>query len=196
MKNDFSALYDFINSAVKSRKYPESTAQTLRAALKLYESELNEEEKQSIGTFKQNIEQIAQGVFTKNKLKFSATSLATYKYRVQKVLNDYESYGTDPAKMASWTPKVRQSSRKSTKSTKDAPRNKDGDTEGTDTQTDLKVPSGMHKIELALRSESPPFILVLPRDIQQYEVTTITSILSSLTQHGDNGGQNTKEDER
>lgn len=106
MDKNFKDLYEFVNSAVKSRKYPESTAQTLRAALKLYEQELNEEEQGSIDSFRKNIDQIAQAVFGKNKLKFSATSLATYKSRVLKVVNDYEKYGTDPTKMASWSPKL------------------------------------------------------------------------------------------
>src|SRR5688572_12350319 len=115
MDQGTSALHDFINSAVKSRKYPESTAQTLRAAVKLYEQELNEEEQKSVELFRKNLEQIANAVFNKNKLRFSAGSLATYKSRVIKVINDYEKYGTDPSKMAAWNPRVVVRAKKASK---------------------------------------------------------------------------------
>ena len=101
----FEVLYDFINRAVKSRKYVESNASGLRVALKLFEAELNEEELNSLDVFKKNIEQIYQNVFSKNK-NFSAGSLATYKSRILKVLADYEKYGLDATKMANWSPKI------------------------------------------------------------------------------------------
>src|SRR3989338_7606501 len=98
-------LYEFIDRAVKSRKYPDNTGMALKTALKLFEAVLNEEERNSIDVFSKNIEQIYQNVFSKNK-NFSASSLATYKSRVTKVLSDYEKYGVDPTKMANWSPKV------------------------------------------------------------------------------------------
>jgi|SRR3989338_7171482 len=102
---NYQALYEFIDRATKSRKYPEATAQTLRAALKVYDSELNDDERAAIAKFKENFEQITRSVFTKNSTKFTASSLTTYKSRVQKVLADYDKYG-DPTKMNSWSPKV------------------------------------------------------------------------------------------
>lgn len=98
-------LYDFIERAIKSRKYPENTGLSLKSALKLFERELNEDEKNSLDQFKRNIEQIYQTVFSKNK-EYSADSLAVYKSRVLKAINDYEKYGTDPNKMANWIPKI------------------------------------------------------------------------------------------
>jgi hypothetical protein len=101
----FHQLYDFIDRAVKSRKYPANTGGALKTALNLFEKELNDEEKDSIETFKNNLDAIYNSVFQHNK-DFSATSLATYKSRVVKVLGDFEKYGTGPSKMANWSPKV------------------------------------------------------------------------------------------
>ncbi|HEV7702011.1 MAG TPA: hypothetical protein VGO63_01025 [Candidatus Paceibacterota bacterium] len=103
-KQNFKNLYDFINRAVKSRKYPENTGSALKTALKLFEEELNEEEVKSINEVKKNIGQISNSIFAKGK--FSAGSLATYKSRVIKVINEYEKYGSDAAKMANWSPKI------------------------------------------------------------------------------------------
>ena len=105
MKN-FNSLYEFLDRAVKSRKYPPNTVLGLKTALKLFELELHEEEKSSIKKFKENLEQIYQNVCTKNGKKFSSDSLYTYKLRVTRVLNDYEKYGEDATKMAGWSPKL------------------------------------------------------------------------------------------
>lgn len=101
----FQELYSFVDRAMRNRKYPEATAQALRAALKLYDAELSDEEKASLEKVKKDFEQITRSVFGKNATKFSASSLTTYKSRVQKVFADYEKYG-DPAQMNSWSPKV------------------------------------------------------------------------------------------
>ncbi len=98
-------IYDFVDRAIKSRKYPENTGMALKTALKLFDAELNDEERNSVEEFRKNIDQIYQSVFSKNK-NFSAGSLATYKSRVLKALSDFEKYGIDPTKMAGWSPKV------------------------------------------------------------------------------------------
>lgn len=108
---NFQSLYDFIDRAIKSRKYPENTGMSLKSALKLFEAELNEEENNSVDEFSKHLEQIYQSVFSKNK-NFSAASLATYKSRVGKVLADYKKYGMDPIKMVSWLPKIIKRSKK------------------------------------------------------------------------------------
>ena len=112
----FQELYDFVDRAIRSRKYPDNTGMSLKTALKLFEVELNEDERNSINEFRKNLEQVYQSVFAKNK-HFSAGSLATYKSRVAKVLADYEKYGTDPTKMANWSPKMIRRSKKSITST-------------------------------------------------------------------------------
>jgi len=101
-------LWDFIKSAERSRKYPPNTALGLRNALKLFETELNEEEAQSLDVFKDHLEQIYRGVFEKNKNRMSVGSIETYKTRVKRVLSDYGKYGLEPSKFASWSPTVKR----------------------------------------------------------------------------------------
>lgn len=115
--NKFVALYDFVDRAVKNRKYPSNTAHGMRAALRMFEVEINEEEKASIDKFRDNLDQIYQSVSIKNK-DVAASSLMSYKSRVSKVLKDYERYGVDPTKMANWSVKtiVRQRKEASTES--------------------------------------------------------------------------------
>lgn len=183
MEKDTTALGDFIDSAVRSRKYPENTAMGLRAALKLFEAELNDEEKASIRLFTDRLEQIYSSVCAKNQLKFSAASLATYKSRVVKVLTDYQKYGVDPTKMANWSPKVITRTKRSP--SKDDTPEVDTKSAANDGVVDQVVatPKNMHKIELALRVDTP-ITLVLPRDLRPHEVATITAILKSLTSNG------------
>lgn len=105
-QTQFKDLYTFIERAVKSRKYPDNTGYALKVALSLFESELNDEEHNSLDVFKKNLDQIYRSVCSKNSTKYSAGSLATYKARVIRTVKDYEHYGIDPTKMASWNPKI------------------------------------------------------------------------------------------
>lgn len=107
MTKVMDTLRDFIDSAERSRKYPTNTAVALKNALKLFEAELNEEEALSLDTFKDHLDQIYHSVFEKNKNRMSVGSLATYKARVNRVLGDYEKYGSDPTKFATWSPAVK-----------------------------------------------------------------------------------------
>lgn len=170
-------LYEFIEVATRNRKYPTSTAQGLRAAVKLFDSELNDDERDSLDKIKANLDQIYQGVFAKNK-NFTAASLATYRSRLLKVINDYEKYGTDPTKMANWNPKVIVRRPKKVKSTQDktvgraeSPQNSAGDTAPT--------PGNMHRLELALRP-GVKFIVIIPQDIKETEAATLNALLTSL----------------
>lgn len=183
-------LYDFIETATRNRKYPPSTAQGLRAAVKLFDGELNEDERNSIDKVKDNLEQIYQGVFAKNK-NFTAASLATYKSRMLKVINDYEKYGTDPTKMTNWNPKVIVRAKRS--SPKTAPVSGQVATAPPAEAQPEAIPSNMHKIELALRPDAK-FVLIVPRDLKASEVETLKAILTSLiVQQGDKGQSDEQE---
>jgi hypothetical protein len=177
MAKNFQDLFEFIDRAVKSRKYPENTARGLKASLKLFEPVLNEEELQSLDVFEKNLDQIYHSVTLKNGKNFNASSLAVYKSRIIKIINDYKKYGLDPTKMASWTPKtITRSSRKkdssSSPSTDDLP----------ETSPSPISTNEMHKIELSLRPDSnKKFIIIVPRDITLVENSTIKAILDSLT---------------
>lgn len=106
MPETIPTLIDFITAAERSRKYFSAAASGIRTALRLFESVLTDDEKASIDVFKQRFEQIFQEVFNKYSTKYSAGSLQTYKKRIVRLLNDYYTYGKDPAKMASWSPKT------------------------------------------------------------------------------------------
>lgn len=173
--NNFKTLKEFIDRAVKSRKYPEATAQTLRAALNLYEPTLNDEERNSLDEFSKNFEQITASVFSKNANRFNVSSLTTYKSRVQKVLNDFDKYG-DPAKMNSWNPKVRAHTKKAFSKVQVNTEKAENVIQGVSD----KIPENMHKIELALRADAK-FIIVVPRDMNKSEAATIKAIIDSLT---------------
>ena len=178
-------LYDFIDTATRNRKYPISTAQGLRAALKLFDGELSDEERKSVDSIKGNIEQIYQSVFAKNK-NFTAASLATYKSRMLKVINDYEKYGTDPTKMSSWNPKVITRSKRSARDTNTRSEGIDVQDSSPDVAQDV-IANNMHKIELALRADTK-FVLILPRDLKQTEVDVLNNLLTSLVFDGGEDG--------
>ena len=182
-------IYEFIDRAERSRKYPTSTAQGLKAAVKLFESELNDEEKASVDTIKQNLDQIYQSVFNKNK-NFTAASLATYKSRIVKVINDYEKYGSDATKMSNWTPKVINRVKRATTSVTNRVSDEPGLPNPVQPENDglsVTVPANMHKIELALRPDAK-FIIIVPRDLREAEVATLKAILDSLAVHGGGDG--------
>ena len=101
----FKDLYEFVDSAVKNRKYAPNTAHGIRTALKLFELEINEEEKDSLDKFKENFEQVFRGVTLKNK-NMTAGSLLSYKSRIKRLLEQYENYGSDAVKMNNWSVKA------------------------------------------------------------------------------------------
>ena len=121
MKQNIDSLYDFINAAEKSRKYAPNSAAGLRSALRLFQKELNEEEKSSTSLFRQNFNQIYQQVVNKNISSYNASSLDVYRKRILRLLSDYEKYGIDPTKLSTWTPKVRMVIRDTTKLKKQPP---------------------------------------------------------------------------
>lgn len=171
----FEVLYDFLDRAVKSKKYPENTAISVKTALKLFEKELSEEESNSVDEFKKNIEHIYSRVFSKNK-NFSAGSLATYKSRVLKVVNDYQKYGIEPAKMASWSPKI---TIRSKRKLPNAHSKDDQDIQIAKEEANL-TQIGFNRIELSLRSDCKCTIVV-PVDMTAIECSKIKAVLDSLS---------------
>lgn len=174
-------LNDFIDKAERSRKYPTSSAQGLKAAVKLFDTELNDEERASLDLFEQNIDQIYQSVFNKNK-NLTVSSLATYKSRVLKAISDYKKYGTDATKMSNWQPKVVTRAKRSGPKRDEVPTANDAPV-GLQ-NNELAVPDGMTKLELALRPDMK-FVLVVPYDLRASEVVTIKSILDSLSSNNE-----------
>lgn len=172
MKQNLEDLYDFIDRAVKSRKYLPATGHVLRSALKLFEHEVNDEERNSLAIFQKNLEQIYHSVATKNGKKFSASSLATYKSRVIRLLADFEKYGADPTKMAAWNPPkpiVKQSK-------KQIPFEKQNPTDEMDqmqseNSTSIPQTKDVNKLEIVMESGKKMLALIptdaTPKDIQK-----------------------------
>ncbi|HSX10075.1 MAG TPA: hypothetical protein VLF93_08030 [Candidatus Saccharimonadales bacterium] len=170
MNDIVNQLTDFIEIAKKNRKYPSGTAIGRSAALNLFAQELNEQERNSIETFKNNFDQIYQSVYNKNKSKMSIESLETYKGRINKLIKDYEEYGVDPSKLANWNRparKVRQSASISKKNKKSGPVDEEKNQTNI-TNNDLEL----SRYELPLRPGTKAIILI-PSDITKSEVSKL-----------------------
>lgn len=172
MSTVIEALQDFINTAERNRKYPRATAGGRRAALKLFESELTDEERESLDTFKAHLEQIYQDVFNKNKSKMDLKSLQTYRNRLNTLILDYEKYGVDPVKMANWNRSVRRLSKKEEKK---------NDKEQFQLAKEIEKYKevNMSRFELPLRSGVRAIILV-PSDVTKDEVNKIRKYIDFL----------------
>lgn len=100
-------LNQFITRAERDRKYAPNTAAGLRAALNMFASAMNEEEKESLEVLEAHLEPIYNEVYRQKSGKMSSQSLQTYYTRVKRVLHDHNTYGADPIKMATWNPQRR-----------------------------------------------------------------------------------------
>lgn len=148
----FNSLYEFIDIAEKNRKYLPNTATNYRTPLRLVESELTDEEKNSIDLVKTHLNEIFTLLYSKNSSNLSASSLEVYKRRVHGLINDYEKYGNDPAKMAAWD---RNNQPKKSKDFK-----KDNSSKEIDSQKGKSFPS----LSSSPSVEIGEFGLVLPND--------------------------------
>jgi hypothetical protein len=167
----FTNLYDFIDFAKANKKYPESTANNLKSALKIFEKELNTEELKSIEMVEDSIGEIFRSLVITNKNK-SIVSLNTYKARLLKVIKDYKRYGREPSKIQNWFAKTRKSTPLLIK--KDKPdKNKIKLSNPIDTPVD-----NCHKIELSL--EHGRAQILIPKDITDKDAKTIKNIIDSL----------------
>lgn len=174
MSTVIKTLHDFIDTAERNRKYPAGTASGRRAALRLFESELNDEERESLDTFKLHIDQIYNNVFTKNPSKMTAESLLTYRNRLNALISDYEKYGTNPIKMANWNRPVRKLNPK----TKEAPKREEKQVKLAQEQEVYKD-IDMSRFELPLRPGVKAIILV-PSDISKSEVEKLRGYINFL----------------
>jgi len=170
----FTYLYDFIDFAKANRKYPESTANNLKSALKIFEKELNPEELKSINMVADSIEEIFRSVAIANKDK-SIISLNTYKARLLKVITDYKRYGADPGKIQKWVIKEKKSTPLFTSKDK---------TDKNKITLSAPIPSpvdNVHKIELAIGNNERA-VISIPRSIQAKDIKLIKNILDSLAE--------------
>ncbi len=176
MNDNFQNLYDFIDSAVRSRKYANSYAYALKVALKLFEEELNEDEKGSISVFKERMEQIYKSVFVKNSKRFSASSLATYKSRVLRVLRDYETYGLDPTKMSGWSSSTKA---RAQKKKEDVQKQNERQTTQGEMNTRSPATEQFDRAEFPLRSDAK-VVIFLPKDRNADDIKKIKGFVKLL----------------
>lgn len=145
-------LHDFINRAQNNRKYLPNVATNFRTPLRLIEKELSEEEKASIDLLKKNLEQIVNVIYSRSNNALSAASLGIYKRRIMQLISDYENYGKDPDKMASWDRKITSKKHKERKTEENAsiiesPINSSSSFENSELQVaDLNLTNGKARI--------------------------------------------------
>jgi hypothetical protein len=101
-------LNEFVEMALRNRKYANNSAYGYKAALRVFNEELSPEERESFDLFKNRFDQIFTNIVAKKQKDFNISSLQVYKFRVLKVLGDYEKYGVDPSKMAGWVGNVKK----------------------------------------------------------------------------------------
>lgn len=169
----FNDLILFVNLAQKNRKYPENTAQGLKAALRLFEQELKEEERASLSLFKERFDHIYRSVFNNNMGKFTASSLEVYKRRLNKVINDYEKYGIDPTKMANWSPKavIRTKRSVSVNGSRNTPK-----LEGADESVET-TSIGSQRLEWPLGRPGAKFVAFIPSDVSEADIKKMKTLL-------------------
>ncbi len=168
--NEFNTLYDFIDLAEKNRKYPANTAHGRRAALKLFDSILTEDERESLDLIQQRMGEIYLGLISKYKESYSIQSLNTYKGRLLSVIRDYKRYGAKPDAIVNWEAKERKYTVKNIKDDK------------KDTSIhNISFPThrGVHKLHIAL-GDGQIAILEVPANISNRDAATIKKIVDSL----------------
>lgn len=101
--DNIDSLYEFIDRAQKNRKYLPNVATNFKTPLRLIEKELSDEEKGSINLLKTHLDEIINVIYSKPNNILSAASLGIYKRRILQLIDDYNNYGKDPNKMASWS---------------------------------------------------------------------------------------------
>lgn len=168
----FINLYDFVDFARANRKYPDSTANNLKSALKIFEKELNAEELKSIEMVEESIGEIFRSLVIANKNK-SIVSLNTYKARLLKVIKDYKRYGAEPGKIQHWVAKTRIFTPLSVKKDK-------LDKKKIILSNPINTPvDNYHKINLSFDCGSVQ--VSIPRGINSKEIKIIKDVLDSLT---------------
>ena len=168
----FINLYDFIDFAKANRKYPDSTANNLKSALKIFEKELNAEELKSIDMVEDSIGEIFRSLVIANKNK-SIVSLNAYKARLLKVIKDYKKYGAEPSKIENWVTKIRKSTPLLIKKDKI-------DKKNIILSNSINAPvENFHKIDLSFDCGKAQ--ISIPKNISLKDAKIVKAVIDSLT---------------
>ena len=168
----FINLYDFIDFAKANRKYPDSIANNLKSALKIFEKELNAEELKSIDMVEDSIGEIFRSLVIANKNK-SIVSLNAYKARLLKVIKDYKKYGAEPSKIENWVTKIRKSTPLLIKKDKI-------DKKNIILSNSINAPvENFHKIDLSFDCGKAQ--ISIPKNISLKDAKIVKAVIDSLT---------------
>ena len=168
-------LFNFITAAERSRKYMPTVAANHKTPLRLIDTELNQEEGESVEILKQNLEQIFHTFYTKNQSKISASSIEIYKRRLRSLIEDYENYGVDPSKMASWNKEI--SVRKTRKEGKEEKSNPTESLRSVSGEADQYKDSARNEIPL---SNGRKVIIITPLNLDLNDVDKIDAFITYL----------------
>lgn len=174
--NNFQDLSEFLVIAHKNRKYSDSSYWGTKAAIKIFEPALNEDEKKSIDALKQNFDQIYSSVFNQNKNKFTATTIDVYRRRFLSLLEDYLKYGQDAKKMANWTPIIK-------KPKAHLQINKHLNDQEKISES-VQVGTTMSRLEIAIR-ENLKAVVLIPIDLTQAESEKIINNIKANVSSGE-----------
>ncbi|MDP3982861.1 MAG: hypothetical protein Q8Q65_02165 [bacterium] len=122
--NEFKELYSFIERAEKNRKIATNTAYGLKAAAKLFDENLTDEEQHSIELVKERLDAIYSTLYQRNKEKMEHGTLEVYKRRISKLIDDFEKYGIEPSAFTSWSSQAKAPRKKKNKLSHDLDKNK------------------------------------------------------------------------
>lgn len=167
-------LSEFIDTAVKNRRYPSNTAAGLRSALRVFGSELNETERASVEELSKNLDSLYRQVASRNHQNMTSASMETYHRRMKNLLGDYENYGVDPVRMAAWSRPTRTIRTREPGSV--LPNHPTGSL-AIPTVTPQEVP-GTSRLEVALRPDVKA-ILLLPADLTPEDAVALKALVDA-----------------
>ncbi len=168
--DEFNKLYEFVDLAKKNRKYPANTAHGKRAALKLFDTVVTPDERESLKLLEERMDEIYLSLIGKHKNSFSMKSLNTYKGRFLKVIQDYKRYGKEPDAIVHWEAKHRKYTVRDIKD------------DAKDTSLhNLSFPThkGVHKLDISLQSGETCSIQA-PSAISKKDAQKIKDVLDAL----------------
>ncbi|HWY79306.1 MAG TPA: hypothetical protein VNW29_03020 [Candidatus Sulfotelmatobacter sp.] len=174
--NNLQSLFSFIDVAEKNRKYPITTANNLRGALRKIEAELNDEEKASLDKLLENINQIFHTLYQKDPTSMTVSSIETYKSRIKKVIAEYKKYGMNTTNMNSWNPTIAIRKKIEKKDSENVLDKKD---QPIDEESDQSTTNNTTRFELPLR-ENVKAVILLPGDVTKSEVGKIEAYITFL----------------
>lgn len=174
-----SDLRDFIATAEKNRKYAPGTAVGRKAALSLFDKELNENERESIELLEQHLPQIYNTVFQKYKTKMATSSLQTYKKRMESLLREYKQFA-DPAEFHSWNPSTRNTSgRAKQAASKAATSTTQNVVVHHSSGTEVGLENGTERFEIVI-GDGRKGILIFPANRSETDVAKLQKLVDFL----------------